>query len=53
MLLGPMLTGAGSMQCGRFKGKMVVLASLMDQDALPWQADCSRRLQAIGGSPIG
>jgi len=42
MLLGPMLTGAGSVQSGRFKGKMIVLASLMDQDALPWQADWYR-----------
>jgi hypothetical protein len=35
MLLGPMLTGAGSVQSGRFKGKMIVLASLRAQDALP------------------
>lgn len=38
MLIGPMVTGAGSVQSGRFKGKMIVVESLMDQDALPWQA---------------
>ena len=42
MLLGPMLTGAGSVQSGRFKGKMIVLESLLDQDAFPWQADWYR-----------
>lgn len=42
MLIGPMVTGAGSVQSGRFKGKMIVLESLMDQDALPWQADWYR-----------
>lgn len=39
MAIGPMVTGAGSVQSGKFKGKMIVVASLMDQDALPWQAD--------------
>jgi len=42
MLIGPLVTGAGSVQSGRFKGKMIVLESLMDQDALPWQADWYR-----------
>ncbi|HEV2486540.1 MAG TPA: hypothetical protein VGT08_13490 [Terracidiphilus sp.] len=42
MLIGPMVTGAGSVQSGRFKGKMIVVESLMDQDALPWQADWYR-----------
>ena len=42
MLIGPMVTGAGCVQSGRFKGKMIVLESLMDQDALPWQADWYR-----------
>jgi hypothetical protein len=42
MLIGPMVTGAGSVQSGKFKGKMIVIESLMDQDALPWQADWYR-----------
>lgn len=42
MLIGPMVTGAGSLQSGRFKGKMIVVESLMDQDAFPWQADWYR-----------
>jgi len=42
MLIGPMVTGAGSIQSGRFKGKMIIVESLMDQDALPWQADWYR-----------
>jgi hypothetical protein len=29
----------GSLQSGRFRGKMIVVESLMDQDAFPWQAD--------------
>ena len=41
-LLGPMVTGAGKIQTVKFKGKMIVCASLMDQDALPWQADWYR-----------
>ena len=43
-LVGPMITygGAGSLQSGKFKGKMIVVESLMDQDALPWQADWYR-----------
>jgi PKD domain len=40
-LVGSM-NGAGSIQNGRFKGKMIVLESLMDIDALPWQADWYR-----------
>jgi hypothetical protein len=31
--IGPMITGAGSLQSGRFQGKMIVVESLMDQDA--------------------
>jgi hypothetical protein len=42
MLIGPMVTGAGSVQSGRFKGKMIMVESLMDQDAFPWQADWYR-----------
>jgi hypothetical protein len=44
VLIGPIgaLNGAGSIQNGRFKGKMIALESLMDIDALPWQADWYR-----------
>ena len=42
MLIGPMVTGAGSVQSGKFKGKMIIVESMMDQDALPWQADWYR-----------
>jgi hypothetical protein len=42
MLIGPLVTGAGSVQSGKFKGKMIVVESMMDQDALPWQADWYR-----------
>ena len=43
-LLGPMFAKAagGSISSGRFKGKMIVVESLMDEDALPWQADWYR-----------
>ena len=41
VLIGPIgaMNGAGSIQNGRFNGKMIALESLMDIDALPWQAD--------------
>jgi hypothetical protein len=41
LLVGPLIAkgGAGSLQSGRFRGKMIVVAVLMDMDALPWQAD--------------
>ncbi|HVQ63107.1 MAG TPA: hypothetical protein VMT78_01160 [Terriglobia bacterium] len=44
VLIGPIsaLNGAGSVQNGRFKGKMIALESMMDIDALPWQADWYR-----------
>ena len=44
VLIGPIgaMNGAGSLQDGRFKGKMIALESLMDIDALPWQADWYR-----------
>lgn len=50
MIIGPMVTGAGSVQSGRFKGKMIMVESLMDQDAFPWQADWyrSKVKQALG-----
>lgn len=38
---GPLISmhGSGAVQTGRFKGKMIVLASLMDEAAFPWFAD--------------
>jgi hypothetical protein len=44
-LLGPMFVKAtaGSLQTGRYDGKMIVVASLWDREALPWQADWYRR----------
>lgn len=43
-LLGPTIArgGAGSIQSGRFKGKMIVVATLLDESAFPWQADWYR-----------
>jgi hypothetical protein len=44
MLLGPMfvqMTG-GSMETGKWTGKMIVLESLWDREALAWQADWYR-----------
>jgi hypothetical protein len=44
MLLGPLFTKstAGSLQTGRFEGKMILAASLWDREAMPWQADWYR-----------
>ena len=43
-LLGPAFTQAasGSIQTGKFKGKMIVLENLYDIEAFPWQADWYR-----------
>jgi hypothetical protein len=40
-LVGPITSaqGAGSVQNGRFNGKLIVLSMLMDEQALPWNAD--------------
>jgi hypothetical protein len=45
LLLGPLFAAAaaGTVQTGRFGGKMIVVASLLDREALPWQADWYRR----------
>jgi hypothetical protein len=45
MLLGPMFvkSTAGSLQTGKFEGKMIVCASLWDREAMPWQADWYRQ----------
>ncbi|MCB0850903.1 MAG: hypothetical protein KDD63_01570, partial [Bacteroidetes bacterium] len=44
MLLGPMFTmgAAGSLPTGKFKGKMILLGSLWDREAYPWQCDWYR-----------
>ena len=44
MQLGPLFTrsAAGVLPTGKFKGKMIVLASLWDREAFPWQADWYR-----------
>jgi hypothetical protein len=44
LLTGPLIAqgGAGSLQSGRFGGRMIVTAALMDMDALPWQPDWYR-----------
>lgn len=44
MLLGPLFaaSASGTVQNGRFAGKMILLESLWDREALPWQADWYR-----------
>ncbi len=46
MLLGPLflMGAAGSVQNGIFEGKMIVVESLWDSEAFPWQADWYRSL---------
>jgi hypothetical protein len=50
-LIGPEFAAStGVAQNGRFHGKMIVVESLMDQDAFPWQADWYRsRVKAALG----
>ena len=45
MLLGPLFVKAtsGSDMNGQFRGKMIVVASLWDREAMPWQADWYRK----------
>lgn len=45
VLVGPIgaLGATGSVNNGRFNGKMILLQSLMDIDAFPWQADWYRK----------
>lgn len=42
--MGPAIAygGAGSLQSGRYEGKMIVVQTLMDESAFPWQADWYR-----------
>jgi len=44
LVLGPLFANAaaGSVQTGRVTGKMIVVASLLDREAFPWQADWYR-----------
>lgn len=44
MLLGPMFTrgASGAVPTGQFKGKMILLSSLWDREAFPWQGDWYR-----------
>lgn len=46
VLAGPIISanGAGSIQSGTPHGKLIVLESLMDESAFPWQADWYRRM---------
>ena len=54
MLLGPRFTmgASGVVPKGTFKGKMIVLSSLLDREAFPWQADWyrSRAKEYLGDS---
>lgn len=45
MLLGPLFTknASGALPEGNFTGKMIVVQSLWDREALPWQADWYRQ----------
>jgi hypothetical protein len=45
LLLGPMFAAgaAGTVQSGAFGGKMIVVESMLDREAFPWQADWYRR----------
>lgn len=54
MQLGPLFTrgASGVVPNGTFKGKMIMLSSLWDREAFPWQADWyrSRVTEQLGGS---
>ena len=45
MILGPLFVEAtsGSKMTGKYDGKMIVVASLWDREAMPWQADWYRQ----------
>lgn len=44
MLLGPIFAAnaSGTVQTGKFQGKMILIESLWDREAFPWQADWYR-----------
>ncbi len=54
MQLGPLFTrgASGILPTGKFKGKMILLESLYDREAYPWQADwyVSRAKEFLGDS---
>ncbi|RJF91237.1 PKD domain-containing protein [Sphingomonas cavernae] len=58
MLLGPLFTAATTGKpfgqppmTGKFQGKMIVVESLWDREAMPWQGDWYRqRVRAAGGN---
>jgi len=55
VLLGPLFAryAMGSVQTGRFAGKMIVVQCLMDEAAFPWHADWYRsRVQEALGSRL-
>ncbi|MFC0220198.1 PKD domain-containing protein [Pseudochelatococcus lubricantis] len=43
---GIVASAAGSVPTGRINGKMIVVASLLDREAFPWQADWYRKQAA-------
>jgi hypothetical protein len=45
MLLGPLFLRAsfGPVESGKFDGKMILISSLWDREAMPWQADWYRQ----------
>lgn len=51
-LVGPLITGTGTAQSGRIHGKVILMETLLDIDALPWQADWyhTKVKQALRGS---
>ena len=55
-LVGPIgaVNGSGALNTGYFKGKMILLESLVDIEALPWQADwyAKKVEQALGKSEM-
>ena len=54
LVLGPLFAAAaaGTVQSGRFEGKMIVVESLLDREAFPWQADWyrSKAQEHLGGA---
>ena len=54
LLIGPMLAaGSGGVATGRFEGKMIMLASVLDVEAYPWSADWyHQQVRAVAGDGI-
>ncbi len=48
MILGPVFAkgATGTLQTGKFRGKMIVVENLYDTEAFPWQADWYRSIVA-------